>query len=65
MIMVIYTDDGAACGNRTKYYRQAVGCLEWIWLDSYMSGSDEWFKLPNLKTICEAMLNGLDIKQVR
>lgn len=41
---MIYTDNGAYRGNRTRYFRDGPnGGVEWMYAVDYASGFDRWF----------------------
>ena len=39
----IYSDNGAAFGNRTRLFRDCEGGVEWMFGVDYASGSDRWY----------------------
>ena len=40
----IYHDNGAALGNRTRFFKDgANGGVDWMYGVDYASGSDRWF----------------------
>lgn len=41
--MNIYTDNGAAFGNRTRLFRNTNGGVEWMYAVDYASGHDRWY----------------------
>ena len=39
----IYSDNGAAFGRRTRYFRDCEGGVEWIYGVDYANGSTRWY----------------------
>ena len=65
-IKPIYSDNGAAAGNRTRLFRDCEGGVEWMYGVDYSNGDNRWYSFgmtPN-NSIAKLQSHGMWLSRV-